>query len=134
MYKDLIAVREHYAAIRDLIAQNAGGREDVATRAQVAVLCEAAIAALEDPECRQRLRAVERHAGELFSATEHSKWNRRHMTGADYLRLQILIALEGVNTRLFFLDAMRDRATPAATPGSHASAGTRGSDLRPGEG
>ena len=27
------------------------------------------------------------------------------MSGADYLRLQILIALEAVNTRLFFLDA-----------------------------
>jgi hypothetical protein len=35
------------------------------------------------------------------------------MSGADYLRLQIFIALEGVNTRLFFLDALRDRSTTA---------------------
>ena len=110
MYKDLSLVREHYAALRDLIVQNPGGRDDVAARAQVQVLCEAAIAALDDPECRQRLRAVERHAGELFSADEHRKWDRSHLTGADYLRLQILIALEGVNTRVFFLDALRDRA------------------------
>lgn len=122
MYKDLIEVREHYAALRDLIAQNASGREDAATRARVAVLCEAASAALDDPECRQRLRTVARHADELFSATDHRKWNRRQMTGAEYLRLQILIALEAVNTRLFFLDAMRDRTTAAATPGSPASA------------
>jgi hypothetical protein len=32
------------------------------------------------------------------------------MSGADYLRLQILISLEALNTRLFFLQALRDRA------------------------
>lgn len=85
----------------------------MATRSKVAVLCEAAIAALDDPECRQRLRAVERHAAELFSSAEHRKWDRKHMSGADYLRLQIFIALEGVNTRLFFLDALRDRSATA---------------------
>jgi hypothetical protein len=119
VYKDLRDVREHYGALRDLISQNAGGREDAATRTQVAVLCAAAIGALDDPECRQRLRTVARHAGELFSAAEHRKWNRRQMTGAEYLRLQILIALEAVNTRLFFLDAMRDRG---AAPAGYASA------------
>jgi hypothetical protein len=113
VYKDLRAVREHYAALRDVIAHTPGGREDADTRCKVAVLCEAAITVLDDPECRQRLRAVERHAGELFSSTEHRKWNRQHMSGADYLRLQIFIALEGVNTRLFFLDALRDRTATA---------------------
>jgi hypothetical protein len=121
VYKDIREVREHYAAIRDLIAENPGGREDAATLGNVSVLCEAAIAALEDPECRQRLRLVVQHAAELFSGEEHRKWDRPQMSGADYLRLQILIALEGVNTRLFFLDAMRDRdmprlAQPAGVP------------------
>ncbi len=32
------------------------------------------------------------------------------MSGADYLRLQILISLEALNTRLFFLQTLRDRA------------------------
>ena len=67
MYKDIRQVREHYAALRDLIARALGGRDDVATRSQVSVLCEAAIAALDDAETRQRLRAVDRHAAELFS-------------------------------------------------------------------
>ena len=110
MYKDIRQVREHYAALRDLIAQALGGRDDVATRAQVSVLCEAAIATLDDGECRQRLRAVDRYAAELFSDDQHRKWDREHMSGAAYLRLQILIALEAVNTRLFFLEALRDRA------------------------
>ena len=113
MYKDLSDVREHYAALRDVIAQTPGGRDDPTTRSKVGVLCEAAIAALDDPECRQRLRAVERHAAELFSSAEHRKWDRKHMSGADYLRLHIFIALEGVNTRLFFLGAFRDRSTTA---------------------
>ena len=114
MYKDIRQVREHYAALRDLIARALGGREDVATRSQVAVLCEAAIAALDDAETRQRLRAVDRHAAELFSDDQHQKWDREHMSGAAYLRLQILIALEAVNTRLFFLEALRDRGQAAA--------------------
>ena len=111
MYKDIRQVREHYAALRELIAHRVGGRDDVATRAQVAVLCEAAIAALDDAEARQRLRAIERHTVELFSDYQHQKWDREHMSGADYLRLQIFIALEGVNTRLFFLETQRDRAS-----------------------
>src|SRR4029453_14288364 len=87
------------------------GREDMISRFQVAVRCEAAIDALDDFECRLRLRAVDRHAAALYSADEHRKWDRQHMSGADYLRLQIFIALEAVNTRLFFLEAMRDRAS-----------------------
>ena len=114
MYKDIRQVREHYAALRDLIARALGGRDDVATRSQVSVLCEAAIAALDDAETRQRLRAVDRHAAELFSDDQHRKWDREHMSGADYLRLQIFIALEAVNTRLFFLEALRDRGAQQA--------------------
>ena len=111
MDKDIRLVREHYAAIRDLITQNAGGWNDAATRARVRVLCASANAALEDFECRQRFRSIERHAGELYSADQHRKWDRRHMSGAEYLRLQILIALETVNTRLFSLDTLRERAS-----------------------
>ena len=114
MHKDIRQVREHYAALRDLIAQRPGGRDDAATRTQVAVLCAAAVGALDDAETRQRLRAVHRHAAELFSDDQHRKWDREHMGGADYLRLQIFIALEAVNTRLFLLEALRDRGARQA--------------------
>src|SRR4029078_4353748 len=90
--------------------------DDATTRTQVAVLCAAAVGALDDSETRQRLRAVHRHAAELFSNDQHQKWSREHMSGADYLRLQIFIALEGVNTRLFFLDTLRDRASQQCGP------------------
>ena len=112
MDKDIRKLREHYATLRDLVAQNPGGREDAVTLGNVSVLCEAAIAALQDPECRQHLRLVDQYAAQLFSAEEHRNWDRPNMTGADYLRLQILIALEAVNTRLLSLSARRDRDTP----------------------
>lgn len=88
---------------------NPGGWDDAVSREKACGLCQSAIASLDDPECRERLRLAERYATELFSADGHRKWDRKQMSGADYLRLQMLIALEAVNTRLFFIAALRDR-------------------------
>jgi hypothetical protein len=118
VYPDIRRVREHYAAIRELISLNAGGWEDVATHSRVALLCAASIAALDDFECRQSLRTVQRHAAELYSAHGHRKWDREHMSGAQYLRLQIFIALEALHTRLLGVEATRDRASQ---PGAQAT-------------
>lgn len=110
-YKDLREVRQYYSVLRELVIHRPGGWDDVESRAKVAELCKAGIAALDDPECRERLQAVEAHAARLFSGEGHLKWGRKSMSGADYLRLQILIALEAVNTRLFFIDALRNKAS-----------------------
>ena len=110
-YKDLQEVRGCYAALRELVIHHNGGWDDVESRSKVVRLCQAGIAALDDVECHDRLRAVEAQAAELFSADGHRKWARKNMSGADYLRLQILIALEAVNTRLFFIDALRNWAS-----------------------
>jgi hypothetical protein len=110
-YKDLRQVREAYTALRELIIQTDGGWDDVESRAKVARLCDAGAAALADAECLERLRAVQAQAAELFSREGHLKWTRKNMSGADYLRLQILIALEALNTRLFFIDTLRGRAS-----------------------
>lgn len=107
---DLKEVRDCYAGLRELVIHNSGGWDDAETRAKVERLCGAGIAALDDPECRERLHSVQAQAGELFSREGHLKWARKSMSGADYLRLQILIALEALNTRLFFIDTLRNRA------------------------
>jgi hypothetical protein len=117
-YTDLTEVRECYAQLRELVIHNAGGWEDVESRAKVDRLCEAGMVALDDSECRERLRAVRTQARDLFSREGHLKWSRRNMSGADYLRLQILIALEAVNTRLFFIDTLR--AGTSQMPHPHA--------------
>jgi hypothetical protein len=110
-YIDLKQLRETYVTLRELVIQNPGGWDDAATRTKVARLCNAGILALDDAECHERLRAVLTQASDLFSREGHLRWTRSKMSGADYLRLQMLIALEALNTRLFFLEAMRGRSS-----------------------
>jgi hypothetical protein len=110
---DIRKVREHYSTLRDLVIQHPGGWEDADALAKVGRLCGAAIGAIDDPECHNRLRAVETQALDLFSREGHRKWQRKNMSGADYLRLQILIALEALNTRLFFIETRRSEAAQA---------------------
>ena len=114
MYSDITQVREHYATLRELVMQRSGGCDDAEARARIEDLCEAGMAALDDLECHQRLRTVREQAAELYSADAHLKWTRKNMTGADYLRLQILVALEDLNSRLFFIETLRDRVMAGA--------------------
>jgi hypothetical protein len=108
-YTDLKQVRETYVTLRELVIRNPGGWDDVASLTKTRRLCNAATEALEDPECRERLHTLVVQAGDLYSPAGHLKWARTKMSGADYLRLQMLIMLEAVNTRLFFLENERDR-------------------------
>lgn len=54
------------------------------------------------------------HAADLYSREGHGRWARAKMSGADYLRLQILIALEALDTRLFFIETQRNRKSASA--------------------
>ena len=107
---DIKQVREYYSTLRELVIHSSGGWDDVDSRTKVERLCAAGMAALDDPECRERFKTVQAQAGDLFSRDGHHKWARKNMSGADYLRLQMLIALEALNTRLFFIDTLRNRA------------------------
>lgn len=90
---DIREVREHYSTLRELVIQHPGGWDDA--------------------DALAKLRAVESQAADLFSREGHRKWQRKNMSGADYLRLQILIALESLNRRLFFLETQRSEAAQA---------------------
>jgi hypothetical protein len=111
IHSDINEVRDCYATLRDLVIQNSGGWDDADSRRKVDRLCSAAIAVLDDAECQERLRTVRTQAEDLFSREGHHKWARKNMSGADYLRLQMLISLEALNTRLFFIDTIRHRAS-----------------------
>ena len=108
-YPDIEEVRKQYSALREIVIHNPGGWNDVASLDRVSVLVGRASHALDDEECTQQLRRVESYAAALYSDDGHAKWARKSMSGADYLRLQILIALEVINTRLFMIDALRNR-------------------------
>ena len=98
---DLKELRACYSRLRDLVIQNSGGWDDAQTRARIETLCQGGMDALDDAECRaQALAAL---------GDGHNKWARKNMSGADYLRLQMLISLEALNTRLFFIDTLRSR-------------------------
>jgi hypothetical protein len=109
-HNDVQEVRQRYGQLRDIVIQNPGGWDDVASRARIVKLCAEAKAAIDDAECRERLTWVEKQSADLYSEDEHRKWGRKSMSGADYLRLQLLISLEALNTRLFFLQTLRNRA------------------------
>lgn len=113
-YPDLEEVRKLYSALRELVIHNPGGWNDAASRQRVKDLCGRAREAIADAECTQQLRHVESYAAALYSEDDHLRWQRKSMSGSDYLRLQILIALEVVNTRLFMIDALRNRAAAGA--------------------
>jgi hypothetical protein len=66
-YTDLTEVRDCYARLRELVIHNAGGWDDVDSRSKVERLCKAAMDALEDTECQERLRTVLTQASELYS-------------------------------------------------------------------
>jgi hypothetical protein len=110
-YTDIKQVRETYVTLRELVIHHPGGWDDVAARLKVDRLCEAAMRVLDDAECCDRLCAVRAQASELYSREAHLKWGRASMRGADYLRLQMLIALEALRTRLFFIEATRNRGS-----------------------
>jgi hypothetical protein len=106
---DINEVREYYATLRELIILRPGGWDDAESRTRAEQLCRAGMAAVDDGECHERLAAVQKQAGELYSRDAHHKWARRSTSGADYLRLQILIALEALKARLALLEALRER-------------------------
>jgi hypothetical protein len=108
---DLNEVREYYATLRKLIILNPGGWDGAQSRARVEQLCQAGMAALDDSECQERLEAVQSQARELYSRNGHHKWARRSTSGADYLRWQILIALE--RCTLGFSGSSRCASAPA---------------------
>ncbi|HEV2432050.1 MAG TPA: hypothetical protein VGT43_11130 [Burkholderiales bacterium] len=121
MSNDLNQVREYYATLRELIILNPGGWDDAASRSRVRELCQAGMEALDDSECQERLEAVQNQARELYSRDGHRRWARRSLSGADYLRLQILIVLEALHTRLSLLESLRKMRSPTPenehTPG-----------------
>lgn len=55
-----------------------------------------------DEETLERVRRLcfESHSNELFSARKHRKLDGERLTGAEYLRLQIVTAINSLGSRL----------------------------------
>ena len=70
-------------------------------------MCRAAGAAIDDALCAEQLGIVAGYATDLFSEQAHKKWDRRNVSGADFLRLEIMRALHSVSRRLSEIEAAR---------------------------
>jgi hypothetical protein len=100
-------VRKHLAALQELVRMHSGGAPDWRALRRVVSLCQDASDALDDDYCRAKLHVVSEYCAELFSSPEHGRWRRDSMSGAVFLTLQILNALELCSSRLYSLEATR---------------------------
>ena len=107
MYSDLDEARAQHAALRQIVVRHAGVAADWRALQRVLDLCRRAASAIDDRYCRDKLRLVEDFAAELLSHSEHSRWERQSMPGEQFLKQQILGALELFHSRLYSLEALR---------------------------
>lgn len=106
-----------HAALRDFFVRHVGESPDLRALARVLGLCGAAARAVDDAYCREKLRLTGEYAAEMLSQRDHSKWGRDSTSGVEFLRQQILNALELYASRLYSLEALRaSRAGNAKIP------------------
>jgi hypothetical protein len=101
MYSDIDEARAHYAMLRQIVERHAGAAVDFRVLRRVLEECRRAAAAIDDRYCRDKLRLVEDFAAELFSHGE---------SRAQFLRQQILDALELFASRLYSIESRRRAA------------------------
>jgi hypothetical protein len=106
MYTDIDEARAQHAALKLIVERHAGPADYRALR-RMLELCRRATAAVEDRYCRDKLRLVEDFAAELFSHGEPR---------AQFLRQQILNALELFDSRLYSLETLRRTRTVQVVP------------------
>ncbi|HYI85934.1 MAG TPA: hypothetical protein VEX61_02460 [Burkholderiales bacterium] len=113
MNTDLDQARGHHAMLRQLVERHSGAATDFRALRRVLDLCRRAAEAIDDRYCREKLRLVEDFAAEMFSHSEHDKWQRESVSGAEFLKAQILSALELYHSRLYSLEMLRRSAARA---------------------
>jgi hypothetical protein len=99
--------RRLHAALREFFARHSGALPDFRGLGRVLALCEAAARAVDDAYCRERLRITAEYAAEMLSKRDHSRWGRDSSSGVEFLRQQILNALELYASRLYSLETLR---------------------------
>jgi hypothetical protein len=107
-YPDIEDARRGHAALKEMFAHH---RDDWSVGPdelrRVEELCREAAAAINDAQCGEEMGIVGDYAAELFSCGEHRKWASESMSGAEFLRLQILKALDSFHSRLYSIEAIR---------------------------
>jgi hypothetical protein len=80
--------RALHTALMGSFVSNLGGKSDPQALACVVRLCEAALAAVDDLECRVALRGVQAYAMLLYSYDGHEGVESGSLHGVDALRFK----------------------------------------------
>jgi hypothetical protein len=118
MHRDIELARSHCLAMRALIIHDLGGHENGEALGKLRELSRKAAAAVDDVDCKSLLSSVEDDGADLFSKSGHLKWATTHVSGAYFLRLQILRELDAFDARLLQLEAPRNAAAARSTDNS----------------
>jgi hypothetical protein len=111
----LEAARLHHLALKHFFLRHTSEASDPRALRQVLTLCEAAGAAIDDDYARDKLHQVGEYAAEMLAHDDHAKWGRDSMSGAEFLRQQVLNALELFASRLYSIEALRRAAENEGT-------------------
>ena len=111
MFADLDEARRRFSALEELVIHHPGGWADEESLRKSRILLAAARGALDDPECRATLSAIEPLLADLYSEAAHRKWDHVQTTGRDFLRLRILRDLSALDEHLAEIEQQR-RAQP----------------------
>jgi hypothetical protein len=103
---NIAEARRNYATLREIFRRHASTAPDPRTLRRVLALCQAAADALDDRYCRDKLRLVADYAAEMLSHGDHRKWGRDSRSGAEFLRQQVLNALDLYASRLYSIEAL----------------------------
>jgi len=106
-FNDLDEARVLHAALADVFVAQVGGRENPDALTRVEKLCDAAISAVEDVECRVAMRGVKSYSKLFFSEDGHVGIASASLTGVDSLRLSIHNCLSAFRGRLTAMEAQR---------------------------
>lgn len=91
------------AAVKEILGHHAVRRADWKALRKLQALCQAADDATEDEYCRTKLHLIREYSAELLAHEDHCKWDCGTMSGAEFLRRQILTALELYCSRVYRL-------------------------------
>ena len=105
-YPDIDEARRQHGALQRLFVR-APDVSDAQMLRKVEQLCAQAGAAVRDEYCRQEIAIVAGYAAELFAQGASARYESESMSGAEFLRLQILKALDSFHSRLYSIEAIR---------------------------
>ena len=112
---DIETARRHHKALKQFFIAHTAEAADLRALRRVLTLCDAAGGALHDDYCREKLRLVGEYAAELLGRGDHAKWGQDSLAGREFLRQQVLNALELFASRLYSLEALRRAAENKGT-------------------